>query len=321
MSWSRTLRNADYWEVPSSQYSAIIYVLEDMRVSSRESRLEQDVARARPVVERVVARYQHRALRHDEAEDLVATVLLRLVRRLQSGEVESVTDFAATLTFNAVYDYLRSRHPEWTRLKNRLRYILSHDARFRMWSAPAGVLCALATTDPELAHMPVPATGLPPPGECEEALRRILSAAGKPLLVDEVVSFLAGEWNIHETPRRIEEHERADQARDLEAREYLEQLWREIQDLGERHRAALLLNLRDADGGNALALLVHLGIASIEEIAEAIGIPVRRLAQLWNELPLDDRAIAGMLNMTRQQVINLRRTARERLARRMRAVS
>ncbi|HJQ40897.1 MAG TPA: hypothetical protein VKB93_27480 [Thermoanaerobaculia bacterium] len=293
-----------------------------MRVSARETRLEQDVAQARPVVERVVARYQHRALRHDEAEDIVATVLLRLVRRLQAGEVESVTDFAATLTFNAVYDYMRSRHPEWTRLKNRLRYILSHDERFRMWSASSGVLCALATTDSALPHAPVSSVALPPPGQCDEALRRILSATERPLLVDDVVSFLAGEWNIRESPRRVEEaeHERADQARELETRQYLEHLWREIQSLGERHRAALLLNLRDADGGNALALLVHLGIASIDEVAKAIGIPVIRLARLWVELPLDDRAIAAMLNMTRQQVINLRRTARERLARRMRAV-
>jgi RNA polymerase sigma factor (sigma-70 family) len=292
-----------------------------MTVPSLGTRLEQEVARARPVVERVVRRYQHRALRPDEAEDIVATVLLRLVRRLQTEEVESVTDFAATLTFNAVYDFMRSRFPEWTRLKNRLRYVLSRDGRFRMWSAQAGVLCALATTNPELPYVRVAATGLPPPGRCEEALHRILSAAGGPVLVDDVVSLLAEEWNVNETPRRAMRvvQERADE--DLETREYLERLWREIQDLGERHRAALLLNLRDADGGNALALFVHLGIASIDEIAEAIGAPVTRLAELWNDLPLDDRAIATMLNMSRQQVINLRRTARERLARRMRAVS
>jgi hypothetical protein len=34
-------------------------------------------------------------------------------------------------------------------------------------------------------------------------------------------------------------------------------------------------------------------------------------------LPLDDATIAGLLGLTRQQVINLRKSARERLARRL----
>jgi hypothetical protein len=40
-------------------------------------------------------------------------------------------------------------------------------------------------------------------------------------------------------------------------------------------------------------------------------------AEIWNHLPLDDNRIAEILNLTRQQVINLRKSARERLARRM----
>jgi hypothetical protein len=40
-------------------------------------------------------------------------------------------------------------------------------------------------------------------------------------------------------------------------------------------------------------------------------------ANLWNELPLEDASIASLLGVTRQQVINLRKSARERLTRRM----
>jgi hypothetical protein len=39
--------------------------------------------------------------------------------------------------------------------------------------------------------------------------------------------------------------------------------------------------------------------------------------ELWNELPLEDTRIAVILRITRQQVINLRRSARDRLARRL----
>jgi hypothetical protein len=42
-----------------------------------------------------------------------------------------------------------------------------------------------------------------------------------------------------------------------------------------------------------------------------------QFAELWPQLPLDDATIAGLLNLTRQQVINLRKSARERLARRL----
>jgi hypothetical protein len=42
-----------------------------------------------------------------------------------------------------------------------------------------------------------------------------------------------------------------------------------------------------------------------------------RLAAIWEELPLDDQAIASILGVTRQQVINLRKSGRERLQRRM----
>ena len=45
--------------------------------------------------------------------------------------------------------------------------------------------------------------------------------------------------------------------------------------------------------------------------------PPEHLAEIWNELPLDDRTIAGHLGLTRQQVINLRSAARQRLARQM----
>jgi hypothetical protein len=49
--------------------------------------------------------------------------------------------------------------------------------------------------------------------------------------------------------------------------------------------------------------------------------PDEVFAGLWSRLPLDDASIAELLNITRQQVINLRKCARERLARRMKAIN
>jgi hypothetical protein len=59
------------------------------------------------------------------------------------------------------------------------------------------------------------------------------------------------------------------------------------------------------------------GTATIPEIAETLGFSREEFACIWNALPLEDLAIADRLGLTRQQVINLRKSARERLIRRL----
>jgi DNA-directed RNA polymerase specialized sigma24 family protein len=110
---------------------------------------------------------------------------------------------------------------------------------------------------------------------------------------------------------------RSNTAADLEQRLWLRTLWSEIRQLPPRQRVALILHLRDERGRSAAALLPLTGTASMRQIAAALEIPAQQFAQLWNRLPIDDAAIAGLLGTTRQQVINLRKAARERLGRRM----
>lgn len=105
----------------------------------------------------------------------------------------------------------------------------------------------------------------------------------------------------------------------FERRTYLHRLWQEITALPPRQAAALLLNLRDAKGANAVSLLPLTGVASLRDVARILGMPAEELAALWSRLPLDDATIAVTLGLSRQQVINLRKSARQRLARRMRA--
>jgi hypothetical protein len=97
----------------------------------------------------------------------------------------------------------------------------------------------------------------------------------------------------------------------------MSELWAQIRELPIAQRAALLLNLRSGSDGAAVALLPLTGVAGIREIAGALELPSEEFAALWNQLPLDDLAIAERLGVTRQRVINLRKSARERLTRRM----
>jgi DNA-directed RNA polymerase specialized sigma24 family protein len=109
-----------------------------------------------------------------------------------------------------------------------------------------------------------------------------------------------------------------DAALAFERRTYLSILWQEIRQLPQRQAAALILHLRDSHGRDAASLLPLTGTASLRDIARAMGLAPEKLAEIWHRLPLEDAAIADLLQVTRQQVINLRKSARERLARRMR---
>jgi len=84
---------------------------------------------------------------------------------------------------------------------------------------------------------------------------------------------------------------------------------------------ALLLNLRAADDRGLIVLLVELQITTLHQLAEGLGLPPLQFAELWRELPLEDTQIATLLKLTRQQVINLRSSARRQLASRMRVVT
>jgi hypothetical protein len=154
-------------------------------------------------------------------------------------------------------------------------------------------------------------------------LAKLFLVLGRPLRVDDLVSLLADAWNIRDAPppRTLEATDLAGTTPLLrfETRQYLERLWQEIRELIPRQRAALLLNLRAPDAANAVALLVLTGVASADEVAQTIGISTARLSEIWNDLPLDDLAIASMLGLERQQVITLRKSARERLTRRMKS--
>ena len=56
---------------------------------------------------------------------------------------------------------------------------------------------------------------------------------------------------------------------------------------------------------------------SLRQLAEVLQISVESFAAVWNDLPLEDAKIAELLGLTRQQVINARKSGRERLVRRL----
>lgn len=289
-----------------------------------------------------------------EVNSDVHVLLITELRSLKSDPdgkaISNFRSYVAVITYHACSKYLRQKYPRRWRLKNRLRYLLTHRPEFALWERDEKeLLCGLATwraerTDFARAERLQQLQDNPqafmqarlPNGEASEiappadSLTAIFKWLGCPIELDDLVNILADWWGIRElTPPRErdeEEHDdlaerlpdlRASVADELDQRLYLQHLWTEICQLPERQRAAILLNLRDAHGLSCLALLPLTGIATIRQIAKALDVPAEQFATLWNNLPLDDASIAEHLGLTRQQVINLRKAGRERLARRM----
>lgn len=299
-------------------------------------------------------------LRWQDAEDVYGEVVAQLLGRLRacktSAGSEAIGDFrsyVAVTTYNVCYHHLRLKYPQRWRLKNRVRYLLTHQREFALWESADGAwLCGFAAWHAQGEDSPAHAGQLRQlrdapqtltlAGTEYEDMRRVVLAnllsaifqrIGAPVELDALVNTVADLQGIKDLPIATNPEQgkasagrgeppsdpRANVAAVVERRSYLQRLWSEIVLLPLAQRAALLLNLRDVQEG-VIVLLPLTGVATIRQIAEAVAIPAEEFARLWNNLPLDDAAVAVRLGVTRQQVINLRKSARARLARRMRAL-
>jgi len=311
---------------------------------------------AEPVIKGII-RYKlhlnsHRADGPAEADDIYQEVLLQLLAELQQlrkhPDLHPITDLrgmAAIIAHRTCSRCMRRQFPERHALKNRLQYLLTRQRGFALWQDEGGKSVAgfaawqgqkkavtaappghLSDVEGLLAHIRMLKSGRHQ--ELSDALAAIFNHLGGPIEFDELVSALASLLGIRDQPiESITENEDAvtfqaaasepDPAWQVEKRIFLQRLWEELQQLPPNQRAALLLNLKDAEGRGCIALFPATGIATLRQLADALEMSAEGFAQLWNELPLEDARIAELLGLTRQQVINARKSGRERLRRRL----
>lgn len=291
----------------------------------------------------------------DEAEDLHSEVLTQLLGRLRRLRADprgaAINDFrgyVAVIVYNVYYAYLRRKYPERRRLKNRIRYLLDNAEEFAIWegdeqawlcgfagwregtraAARAELLDEICAAPESLADAGLPG-GDPHRAPLAEILRAVFRRIRCPAELDALVNAVAHlqgmqERQLCQEPDEREERllmerladSRADVATEVERKLYLRRLWAEIVELPPRQRAALLLNFKFGQE-SALPLFPLVGVATMRQMAAAAGLAAEEFADLWKDLPLPDNAIGERLGLTRQQVINLRKSARERLWRRI----
>ena len=125
-------------------------------------------------------------------------------------------------------------------------------------------------------------------------------------------------------------------------RQFLEKLWAEIEQLPPLQRIAFLLNFTAGEG--ALEIFWLHGVANVRRIGTVVQLSDEQFLRVWNDpaldesvklqaaklksydekfallwryLPLSDLTIARLIGTERQKVINLRKAAGDRLARRL----
>lgn len=276
-----------------------------------------------------------RGAQAEDREDVVSAVLCGLLGRLvemkrAGGEagIQNYRAYVARAAQTGCDQFLRTRYPLRHRLKNRVRYLLDKFERFASWDDGEGTLvCGLRRWEGSAAEV-VPADwgqGVTA-GESEPAkvLEQLFAAAGHAVELDELVGVLAVLWGVQDRMTSLEmttdepAAEAAEPERVLDEKRRFGELWKEVRALPLGQRRALLLNLRDPEGGSALEWLPVTGITTIGEIGELLEFGREELGEMWGRLPLEDAEIALKLGLTRQQVINLRLAARQRLTRRTR---
>ena len=295
----------------------------------------------------------HLAKDKAEAEDIRQEVTVQLLAELrrfcaqpQTNPIGDLRGLAAVIAHRACARWMRRTFPERHAFKNRLHYLLTRQKGFALWQDENRKLLAgfaawqgqkrlahreriesLSNDERLLGQIRLLQSGKAR-ADSSDIIAAVFNHLGGPVEFDKLISTLAELLNIRDQPLESTDQdesaiasraaaEETDTAWRVEKRIFLQRLWEEIRELPANQRATLLLNLKDENGRGCIGLFPAAGIATGRQLAEALALSVEEFAELWNELPLDDARIAELLGVTRQQVINARKSARERLTRRL----
>ena len=285
-----------------------------------------------------------------DIEDLLSETRLRLIDKLfkLKGDpamrgIDSIAGYASVTANSARDGLLRKLYPMRTKLSDRVRYVLNGSTNrsgFALWSlnddenaagfeswagsaADKGSVFQSLYSDPGAVKESA-LEGSPSRPHLADMVAAAFHWVGAPIEFDALVSILAvwtdtrDEFVSLQDTRPDDENpifdppdlspgprERTDSADDLK------RLWVAVLDIKLTWRTAFLLH------AHITFDFVHFAVTDLQGIAAALEIPADDLARIWDDIPLEDLLIAKRMNLTRQQVINLRRLAREALAKKV----
>ena len=302
---------------------------------------------AEPVIRAILTQLRLKSISHNkntlDGDDLFNDVIIRLLKRLRrmhdnpEAEKERIGNFksyVASVVYHAISDYFRQKFPERTKLKNSLRYLLSHNPKYALWTtADHRTVCCFV----EYKDTPDPFSNRR--YSFDEVERRVMSELSfekvrspsyaqvvdtifrcvcEPIELDDVVDLVAAALNIkdqYEVPFS-DIHSpsfAADNQNLFPEPESLEQLRLVLPHICELPQKQLMTILLKCD----LVVFTRVTGLTLIQMAELLSVTPEQMAMLRQKAPLKDQEIADLLGNKRQDVINLRTAGLSRLRRRL----
>ena len=286
----------------------------------------------KPKIEEILSsKLQNDTHRQEDFDDLHSDVVTQVLTRLRkikdtdgAGRMDDFDQYVASVTNDTWDQYVLNSHPMRTRLRGRLQYVLTRHPELDMWQKHTLWLCGYKEwkdLDTFIDRDGIrTVSGLSSNQDLPEQLLSVFAQVHKAVPFHLLVEFFSEFYGFVETYHFADVLEK-DVSEPVEFRieneDQLRLIYDEISALSLNQRRALLLNLKDDEGGAMLPVFPVMGIASIRQLAETLEIPLESFITYWNASPLEDSKIAEILGITKFQVAHLIQSARERLSRRM----
>ncbi|HYX30926.1 MAG TPA: sigma-70 family RNA polymerase sigma factor [Pyrinomonadaceae bacterium] len=284
-----------------------------------------------------------------ESEDVYQEAITKVVQTLRDlkassrlTEIENLRHYVASIAANVCIDFLRSKSPAKYRLKHNVRDIFNRHRDFRAWKVgneTVGGFAAwrdtekLSASDRQIREMESNLETFRVARFGNEDIRQLpitrlvaeaLQWIDRPISIDHLTMIVSRLLGLENQPSEVVSLEsfgnefsfgKNDITAEstLAAKELLARLWQMVQRLPAQQRDCYCLSFEDADGADLFSLLLEKGIASIPEIAQALGRSVTDINRLRSEMPLDYMNIAAELGSTRSLVTQWRFRAIQRL--------
>jgi RNA polymerase sigma factor (sigma-70 family) len=284
------------------------------------------------------------------AEDLYQEIMTKVVQALHDLRntsaktgIENLKQYVARIASNACNDVLRTKSPARARLKNNLRFILSHHRDFAVWKAEGETLCGFGVwrdssksrssekqlVDIEERLASFRSTRFPRENIKQVPLTKIVAELfrwiGGPVELDALVNIVATLLDVKDHPHesvdddtnqyleaRVADSTLSSSSR-LEEQALLRSLWQALKELATEQRDVFCFGFEDESGRDLFTVLLEAEIVTFRELAQQLGRSTETIVGLWSKMPMDDEGIAFEMKTTRAQVYKWRFRALGRL--------
>lgn len=287
---------------------------------------------------------------NQNAQDLYQEIMSKIVQALHDlrspaakTQVRNLKQYVERIAANACNDVLRTKSPARARLKNNLRFLLTHHRYFAVWKIERETLAGFAawrdTSQSESSQKQLfdlegtianfRSTRFPSEDIKQVPLTRVVAELfrwiGSPVEMDYLVNAVATLLDVKDLPDEAIDENNVEHAEALiaantvttgsrlEERALLRGLWQALRELSTQQRNVFCFGFEDHSGRDLFTVLLEAEVVTFRELAQELDRSTETIVGLWARMPLDDEAIAEELKTTRGQVWKWRFRALQRL--------